>query len=181
MNALKLIVFTLIIPGFAVGYVPYTIYSSQQIFEISIFRYVGLILIPLGVLIYMWSAINFLRQGKGTPAIWFTKGLKFLIGQEPTKLVSAGLYKISRNPMYLGVIFIVLGQSILFESKTILAYTLILSTIFHFVIIFLEEPHLKKKYGKEYESYLKNTSRWLGPRKKIKMPHHRSKTALNKF
>ena len=162
MNVFKLIFFTIVIPGFVVGYVPYTLYNYRQVFEIGIFRYVGLILMILGVSLYIWSAMNFLLRGKGTPAIWFTKQLKFLIGQEPIKLVSTGLYKISRNPMYLGVLNIVLGLSIFFESKTILIYSVILGVFFHLVIILLEEPHLKAKFGQEYETYFEQTNRWFG-------------------
>lgn len=162
MNTIKSIIFTLIVPGFVLGYVPYILYDAQGSFGIGILRNIGWLLIALGTLLYAWSVLNFLIEGNGTPAIWFTKQLKKLIGEEPSKLVSSGLYKISRNPMYLGVLMIVFGQSILLESKSILIYTGILAVLFHLVVVFLEEPHLKKKYGEEYERYLKNTPRWLG-------------------
>ena len=162
MNVVKLIIFTLIIPGFVVVYVPYSLYSDQEVFEIGVLKYIGLALMALGLLLYTISVINFLIQGKGTPAIWFTKQLRFLIGEEPKELVSAGLYKISRNPMYLGVVSTVFGLALFFESKTILIYAILLGLFFHLVIVLLEEPHLKKKYGSTYESYFKRTNRWIG-------------------
>ncbi len=162
MNVIRLIIFTIVVPGFVLGYVPYSLYNAQETFGIGFFRYTGLILISVGVLLYIWSVLSFLIKGNGTPAIWFTKYLKILIGEEPIRLVSSGLYKTSRNPMYLGVLMIVFGLSILLESKTILIYTGILGVFFHIVVIFLEEPHLKKNFGKEYELYLKKTHRWFG-------------------
>jgi len=100
-------------------------------------------------------------KGKGTPTIWFAKKLKFLIGEEPIKMVSSGLYKMSRNPMYLGVLNIALGEAIFFESEAILFYTGILIIFFHLIVIVFEEPHLKKKYGQEYENYTKQVPRWF--------------------
>jgi len=162
MNIIRLIIFTLLVPGFVVVYVPYSIYNQTQMMDIGIFRYFGLPIIPIGFLLYLWSAINFLLQGKGTPAIWLTKRLEFLIGTEPVKLVSKGLYRYSRNPMYLGVVGMVYGISIYFESISTLIYALGISIFFHLVIVYIEEPHLKRKYGQEFESYLQETNRWLG-------------------
>ena len=100
-------------------------------------------------------------KGKGTPAIWFSKFLKFLIGEEPIHLVSTGLYKYSRNPMYLGVLLIIYGQGIYFEILTILEYGIFMSIFFHLIVLFVEEPHLKKKFGESYIEYLKSAPRWF--------------------
>ena len=131
------------------------------------FRYFGLILIILGISLYIWSALSFLLKGKGTPAIWFAKHLKFLIGEEPIKMVSSGIYKISRNPMYLGVLNIAFGQAIFFGSKAILIYAGFLTIFFHLTVIILEEPHLRRKHGQEYEDYTKQVPRWIGLKKSI--------------
>lgn len=162
MNAIRLIIFTIAVPGFVVGYMPYALYDVKETVETGFFRYTGLILIFMGTLFYMRSALNFLVHGGGTPAIWFSKHLKLLIGEEPFKLVSSGIYKYSRNPMYLGVIMVVYGLSIFFESKDIFVYACMLIVFFHIVIIFLEEPHLRRKYGEEFERYLQETNRWFG-------------------
>ena len=166
MRLLQLIIFTLVIPGFVIGYVPYALFDHHDTFDLGLLRYAGLLPMALGLIFYVWSALSFLLKGKGTPAIWFTKHLKSLIGEEPMKLVSSGLYTISRNPMYLGVVNVVFGISIFFESQAILIYGIILGVFFHFVIVFLEEPHLRAKYGSEYESYCKRTNRWLGIKSK---------------
>jgi len=166
MNLIRLIIFTTIIPGLVVGYIPYTLYHNQEIFDIGIFKYIGLFVITLGIALYMWSALSFLLKGKGTPTIWFAKHLKFLIGEEPIKMVSSGLYKMSRNPMYLGVLNIAFGQAIFFGSMAILIYAGLLTVFFHLTVILLEEPHLRKKHGQEYEDYTKQVPRWIGIKRK---------------
>src|ERR1700689_4091714 len=52
-------------------------------------------------------------------SIFFTGHLKFVLGGEPSRLVRGGLYRVSRNPMYVGVLLAVFGQAILFASLTI--------------------------------------------------------------
>jgi len=74
-----------------------------------------------GTLIYALCLIRFLAAG-GTPAIFFTRPLRFLIGEEPEGLVSGGLYRFSRNPMYLGVLMAVFGQAVLLGSPALAAY-----------------------------------------------------------
>ncbi len=64
--------------------------------------------------------------------------------------------------MYLSGVLIVLGEALFFKSLMILAYTFLLFVIYHFFIVFYEEPHLIRKYGKTYEDYMKSTPRWFG-------------------
>ncbi len=73
----------------------------------------GWFLIVPGALIYLSCLIRFLLAG-GTPAIFFTRPLRFLIGEEPKALVADGLYRYTRNPMYVGVLLAVIGQAILY-------------------------------------------------------------------
>ena len=77
------------------------------------------------------------------------------------KMVSLGLYKYSRNPMYIGIITIVAGQGLFLKYSNLLWYALSLFIIFTLVVIFIEEPHLEEKFGDEYKSYKKQTRRWL--------------------
>jgi protein-S-isoprenylcysteine O-methyltransferase Ste14 len=113
----------------------------------------GWLLIVPGILIYAHCLIRFFAAG-GTPAIFFTRPLRFLIGETPNALVSEGLYRYSRNPMYVGVLLTVLG-------KGLLIYGLIVWIGFHAVIVLLEEPHLKKQNGEPYERYCRKVPRWF--------------------
>jgi len=168
MNLIRLIIFTALIPGLVVGYIPYLLRNYSEAFDIGVFKYFGLLLITIGIVLYVMSVLSFLFKGKGTPTIWFAKHLKFLIGEEPIKLVSSGLYKMSRNPMYLGVLNIALGQALFFESTMNLIYAGFLVVFFHLIVVLIEEPHLKKKYGQKYVDYTKQVSRWFGMRKNTK-------------
>ncbi|MFZ5631391.1 MAG: methyltransferase family protein [Bacillota bacterium] len=167
MIFLRTVIFIILVPGTAICVLPYWLSAVWPYrADIGVFRFLGPVLIFSGSLIYFISVLSFLVEGKGTPAIWFTKAIRFLIGEEPNKLVSGGIYRISRNPMYLGVVAVVLGEAIYFERVVLLLYAAALWLFLQITILFIEEPHLKKKYGKEYEDYLKNTSRWFSFRKK---------------
>lgn len=159
---LRGVFFTLLVPGTVAGYLPYLFMRNRlPDIQTGLFHWLGLVLISSGIFIYLWTIISFLLRGKGTPAIWFTKAISFLIGEEPVKMVSSGLYKYSRNPMYLGVIITVAGEGLFFQYSNILWYALFLFVIFNSVVIWIEEPHLAKKFGDEYLAYKKKTRRWL--------------------
>jgi protein-S-isoprenylcysteine O-methyltransferase Ste14 len=122
---------------------------------------IGWLVVAAGALIYALCLLRFLAAG-GTPAIFFTRHLRFVIGEEPEQLVSSGLYRFSRNPMYLGVLLAVFGQAVAFASLHIAAYGLALFAGFHLVVVLIEEPHLRAKRGPSYELYCQTVPRWLG-------------------
>ena len=156
------IFFTILVPGTVAGYVPYLFIRNRiPDMNIGLFHWVGLLIMCLGIFIYLWTIMSFLLRGMGTPAIWFTKAISFIIGEEPMKMVSSGLYRYSRNPMYLGVITTVAGEGIFFQYSNLLWYAFSLFIVFTLVVIFIEEPHLEEKFGEEYKSYKKKTRRWL--------------------
>jgi len=121
----------------------------------------GWVAIIPGIAIYVVCLVRFLTAG-GTPAIFFTRHLRFILGEEPRRFVADGLYRYSRNPMYVGVLLAVFGQAILFGSRTLALYTLILFVCFHLVVVLLEEPHLRRKNGEPYEQYCRTVPRWIG-------------------
>ena len=163
MLTLRAILFTILIPGTIAGYLPWSLATgSPQRLEIGPLRYIGLLVMFVGILFYAASAYSFVTKGKGTPAIWFTKPIRFIIGEEPRALVLSGLYRFTRNPMYLGVVSTVLGEAIFFEKQVLLAYAVSLWLIFHFVIIVVEEPHLRDREGDAYEAFCRRVPRWIG-------------------
>lgn len=159
---IRALFFTILIPGMVAGYVPY-LFMLNRLPDMNIgqFHLTGILAMVVGILIYLLTVISFLIRGKGTPAIWFTKVISFIIGEEPMKMVSTGLYKYSRNPMYLGVITTVAAEGVYFQYSILLWYALALFIIFTMVIVFIEEPHLEEKFGEEYRNYKKRTRRWL--------------------
>lgn len=147
-----LIYLFLLVPFFII-WIPYEIMSAYgHVIEFNngIFQYVGLVFIALGVVAYIWCSGSFVFYARGTP-IPFT----------PTKeLVVTGPYKYVRNPLYIAGTLILLGETLLFQSKGIFIYALIMFGVFN-VHVFMEETHLEDKFGKKYEQYRNDVPRWI--------------------
>jgi protein-S-isoprenylcysteine O-methyltransferase Ste14 len=110
-------------------------------------------LFPLvaGCLLLLWCVRDFYVTGKGTLAPW----------SPPRHLVSVGLYRYSRNPMYLSVNLILLGWAAYFWSPVLLMYALAVALGFHLRVIFGEEPWLARTHGEEWQRYKERVPRWL--------------------
>ena len=159
MILFKTLIFTLVGPGSFAVWIPYLLLSSHVElfpFKAEAFRSGGVVLMALGVVFYGWCALNFAFVGRGTPAII----------DPPKKLVLRDLYRFVRNPMYIGMSLIMMGESIFFSSSTLWVYALLVGLGFHLFVLWYEEPHLKKKFGASYEAYCKTVPRWI-PRLKI--------------
>ena len=79
----------------------------------------------------------------------------------PKKLVVRGLYRHSRNPMYVGVLITILGWAALFGSFHVVLYAVVIAACFHAFIVFYEEPRLQAEFGDEYQRYRAGVGRWL--------------------
>lgn len=158
---LRALIFSVLVPG-TIGFViPLFLLPFKDINCSPWSDPIGNTLLIAATLIYLWSVLAFVVQGKGTPAIWFTNKLRFLIGEEPKKAVTQGLYRISRNPMYLSICIFIVGLGYRFENLWLFIYALLVFLFFHCTVVYLEEPHLKKKFGDNFLSYMKTTRRWL--------------------
>lgn len=155
---LRGLLFTLLVPCVVGILVPSLIDSGSSIK--GGWWGIGWLLVATGSIIYALCLLEFLASG-GTPAIFFTRHLKFVIGEEPSRLVKRGLYRVSRNPMYVGVLLTVFGQAILFASVTVALYGFGLWLAFHVVVVLLEEPHLRRERGLSYDNYCRQVRRWL--------------------
>ena len=119
--------------------------------DFSIVRYAGLLLLLAGVIITLLCIIRFATDGRGT-----------LSPADPTKeLVIAGLYRYSRNPMYIGVMSILTGECLLVPVTALFVYTVSIFIAFNLFIIFYEEPRLRKDFGEQYINYCRRVRRWL--------------------
>ena len=83
----------------------------------------------------------------------------------PRELVVRGLYRYVRNPMYLSVTMIVLGEVLLTGSRPLLAYWAIWFAAVNLFVIGYEEPTLRRRFGESYERYTRDVGRWL-PRRR---------------
>lgn len=159
MNALKTLLWSVFVPGTLTTLVPYLILRSSSesfSFDLSGFRYVGIIPILFGALIYFWCAWDFTFVGMGTPAPF----------DAPKKVVATGVYQFVRNPMYVACVSVLIGEAIFFESAALLIYAFVLFLIFHIWILIYEEPTLRENFGPSYEEYCREVSRWLPIKKK---------------
>lgn len=167
MLLLRLALFTVLVPGVVAGYLPWSLVSQpfgSRHLAAGPWQ-LGWLLISLGTLIYILCAARFFAA-HGTPAIFFIGPLRHLVGQEPSSLVRSGLYRYSRNPMYVGVLIAILGQACIFASRAILEYAIFVFLCFHLVVVLLEEPHLRSRDPAAYEAFTRSTPRWLGPHRK---------------
>lgn len=155
---LRGVLFTVLIPGAVGVYVPYVLAAGHSLHG-GWFALGWLMVIP-GAVLYGSCLAAFLLSG-GTPAIFFTRPLGFLLGEEPVGLVRNGFYRYSRNPMYLGVALAVFGQALLYSSWLVTIYGAVLCACFQLVVVFLEEPHLRRTRGEAYEEYLRQVPRWM--------------------
>ncbi len=156
------IIFTILVPGTVIVLGPWLV-SIISITSIGLlfWRYIGIVPLAAGGFFLGSAIIAFVHQN-GTPMIFFASRLRFLFGEEPGTIVTMGLYRISRNPMYLGVTMIVAGEALFLDSWMHVLYSGCAFLAFHFIVVYLEEPHLKRKYGNAYLEYLATTHRWLG-------------------
>lgn len=155
------VLFTILVPCLVAGWVPHWLVEGKPL-QGGLWQ-VGWLPLSAGAALYTWCLASFLLSG-GTPAIFFTRPLRYILGEEPAHLVRSGLYKYSRNPMYLAVILAITGQALLYASLRIAEYALMVWAVFHLVVVALEEPHLRGKQGSGYEDYCRRVPRWLGPR-----------------
>jgi protein-S-isoprenylcysteine O-methyltransferase Ste14 len=112
---------------------------------------IGLVLVALGTVSLLWCVRDFYVSGKGTLAPW----------APPQSLVVVGLYRYSRNPMYVSVTIILFGWAVAFRSAGLLAYALAIAAAFHMRVVFGEEPWLAQMHGAAWQQYTGRVRRWF--------------------
>lgn len=117
-------------------------------------RTLGAVPMALGTAGLLLCVRDFYRTGRGTLATW----------DPPRHLVTVGLYRYTRNPMYVSVLLILLGWTVLSASPLLLAYTAAVGTAFHLHVVFREEPWQARSFGEEWSAYRARVPRWLGRR-----------------
>jgi protein-S-isoprenylcysteine O-methyltransferase Ste14 len=147
-------IFLVIAPGIVAGYVPWRIcrwHVEAPLLGTSSLRVVGVLLIAAGLPVLLDSFTRFALNGLGTPAPIL-----------PTRhLVVTGLYRYVRNPMYIAVVSLILGQGLFFGSVLVLEYGIAVWVAFYLFVLIYEEPTLRKSYGPEYEEFCANVPRWI--------------------
>lgn len=148
------LLFLLIAPGSIAVWVPWMLSRWQMhppLLNLSLFRLLGVTLIILGLPLLLDSFARFALEGLGTPAPI----------APPTRLVVSGFYRYVRNPMYVGVVFLILGQALFLGSTPLLSYCAFIWAAFHIFVLIYEEPSLRQTFGQQYETFCTNVPRWI--------------------
>lgn len=127
-----------------------TIYSLT-VYSFLLLKILGICLVLFGISIWVYCVGLFHFIGKGTP----------VPVNPPKKLVIKGVYKYTRNPMYISALIILFGYFLFFGHLSLLLYLFLIAIFFNLFVLFYEEPILKKRFGKKYIEYCKNAPRWL--------------------
>ena len=114
-------------------------------------HWLGIPVLLAGIVVLLWCVRDFYVAGRGTLAPW----------SPPKKLVTVGLYRVSRNPMYVGVLTILFGWALWFMSSGLLIYALIFVVGFHLRVISFEEPWAARTFGEEWSQYKARVRRWF--------------------
>lgn len=141
-------------PTIVAGLVPWLLTRWEADDGPLALRAAGGVLIAVGAGLVIETTARFALQGRGTPAPFAA----------PERFVARGSYRVVRNPMYVGVLALIVGQALLLGRELLLAWAAVAALLFHLFVVFHEEPELRRRFGEEYEAYKRRVGRWLPKR-----------------
>jgi protein-S-isoprenylcysteine O-methyltransferase Ste14 len=153
-----------LIPPFALFYF-YTVFaaafnlpivSTQRFFHSEVISWVGVSLGFVGLTLFLLSLVSFGRS--------FRVGIDI---DHPDQLVTTGVFAFSRNPMYVAVGFVLLGQFLVFPNWIVLVYLAAGIWLVHRQVL-REEAFLREQYGQGYAEYCNRVRRYLGVRRGVR-------------
>ena len=139
--------------GLMLVYVPARLLSWSGLVRpvaMEVQQVVGMVIGVAGSAVALWCIFTFASVGKGTPAPF----------DPPRRLVIRGPYRFVRNPMYLGAGLALAGAALFNESWPLLRYTGFFLLATHLLVVWYEEPALRRTFGQEYEAYCGRVRRW---------------------
>jgi protein-S-isoprenylcysteine O-methyltransferase Ste14 len=139
----------LVLPGTFAGIIPALIVPADR--WRSDGHSAGIAPLVAGIIILLWCVRDFYVAGKGTLAPW----------DPPKHLVVIGLYRFVRNPMYLGLVLLLIGWALSAGSPLLGGYALLFAIAFHLRVVLYEEPRLKKQFPEDWRAYSAGVPRWL--------------------
>ena len=138
----------LVLPGTVAVLVPLLIFRPDAV---QPFDMLGVIPLAIGAVLLLWCVRDFYVAGRGTLAPW----------APPRQIVVIGLYRFSRNPMYLAVLLMLCGWALAFRSRPLWIYALAVMVGFHLRVVLGEEPWLARTHGEQWVRYKAEVPRWL--------------------
>jgi protein-S-isoprenylcysteine O-methyltransferase Ste14 len=147
------LLYVILLPGTVAGYVPLLILrSSHEAISpgLSVGSLLAACLTLVGACVLLRCVWDFFHVGRGTLAPF----------DAPTRLVITGLYRFTRNPMYNGVLAVIIGEAWLFRNIALLKYAGLVFVMFHLWVIVYEEPVLQSQFGESFRAYRRAVPRW---------------------
>ncbi len=160
MSARQHLLAILLLPFTGIVFIPFVLltlsiwtgFSWMFLYPVNFLTLIlGCIFIILGLIMLGKTNHDFARVGKGT-----------LAPCAPTRhFVAVGLYRYVRNPMILGVLLTLLGETIIFGSVLIFIWLMLFGVMNHIWFVLREEPELEQRFGNKYRQYKANVPRWI--------------------
>jgi protein-S-isoprenylcysteine O-methyltransferase Ste14 len=147
---LRAILFIVVMPGAIGGWLPLVI-GGPVAPPSTARQWAGVVVLAAGWALLLWCARDFATRGRGTLSPT----------DPPRALVTAGFYRYTRNPMYVGVLAAILGFALWLGSRGVLVYGAFMALVFQSRVLLFEEPTLRRVFGAEYEAYCARVPRWL--------------------
>jgi protein-S-isoprenylcysteine O-methyltransferase Ste14 len=154
---LRNVLWTILLPGVFAGYLPWRYFGLDRV-RLDVWKpahLLGLILIGLGAVLLGACIFEFARSGRGTLSPV----------DPPRHLVVRGLYRYVRNPMYLSVTTIVLGELLVTRSSALAVYWIVWFVAVNLFVMGYEEPTLRQQFGASYDEYSGQVGRWIPGRR----------------
>lgn len=151
--AIGSILFFLLGPGVIVGLFPrlLTRWQVQKPLPYWVpLQVLGVLLIVAGLIVLVHSFVLFFIEGLGTPVPLFP----------PERLVIGGLYRYVRNPMYVALLAVIIGQGLVLGQLSLLLYAAVVWLVTAGWVHWYEEPALTRRFGKDYEAYKSAVPAW---------------------
>ena len=151
--AVRSITWAVLLPGVVAGYIPWAFFGLGDIYwsPEAPGMYLGVVFVTSGIALLAVCIWEFASRGRGT-----------LSPVDPPKeLVVEGLYRYVRNPMYLAVSIILIGEHMLTHSWPLFVYWATFFAIVNVFVIAYEEPTLRRQFGESYERYVRDVRRWI--------------------
>ena len=145
--------FAAIAPGVVAGLVPWWLTGWRvrgPLAHWAPVRVAGVIMLTAGAVVLAQAFVRFVAEGRGTPA-----------PVAPTeRLVTGGLYRHVRNPMYVAVVAVITGQALALGQPVLLGYAAAVWITVASFVRWYEEPALARQFGAQYEAYRRSVRAW---------------------
>ena len=150
---LRSLFFVALFPGTVTVWLPGWMLARRgvRLPDWGLLQAVAVVPLALGLGVFVWCVWEFASFGRGTLAPV----------DPPKKLVVRGLYRYVRNPMYVGVLLILVAEACFFATLLLAVYAAAVFVMFNLFIVFHEEPALRQSFGEAYVRYCARVGRWF--------------------